>query len=571
MVWIFLVYAAVASWLQALAIETTTDIFLRKQKSGHFSGLVLYKNNPQKHLIVEGTYNITSNILTLKATQLKKLPLKKHAKSQIYPLLQVQASEQLGSILPSKISKGTHIYFKELGTQKISNILGMGDLNDSHPKPKTSRFIPSTHPVTRFSANPTKITRNQQNPQTQSTLTESNARFSKPSTLSTLSTKTSTPTSRRTRTSSVSKTSRTSTRARSARTGTTPRTTSRSTTKRTSKTSKTSSSSTRTSSNQSHNNTSTASIPQDSQPYTSNSANSQDLTTSNPPDPDQSSYVSPDDNLLPMPIVQNQTPTQTTNTKQSAQLETQNTPIDLDFINDDTQEVACGYWTYEDDKLQAIRPTLMRRLDRASGQYLDISPCNFDSTYGKSGKIILAYTQLPDQIQEFAPVKTTHTFTLSKANYSEKLCYRARTRQCLYIEPNSVQEWTSTYSTITIRTTKTYKRPPQVGSDTSTEYKQILDENKAERSTIINKDDLHLSPQFMEFVEVYEGKYLDSNTANAPEYLAWKEKVVRPNQGTCSQYAIEELSRNKKVLPSIHNTKIVCVKSGDYLLDQNKP
>ncbi len=554
-----------ASWLQALAIETTTDIFLRKQKSGHFSGLVLYKNNPQKHLVVEGTYNITSNILTLKATQLKKLPPRKYAKSkiQIYPLLQVQASEQLGSILPSKISKGTHIYFKELGTQKVSNILGMGDLNNSHPKPKTSHFTSSTHPVTRFSTDPTKITRNQQSPQTQSTLTESNARFFKPSTLSTLSTKTSTPTSRRTRTSSASKTSKPSTRARSTRTSTTSRTTS--TTKRTSKTS---SSSTRTSSNQSHNNTSPA--LQDLQPSTSNSANSQDLTISNPSD-NQSSYVSPDDNLLPMPIVQNQAPTQTTNTKQSAQLETQNTPIDLDSINDGTQEVACGYWTYEDDKLQAIRPTLMRRLDRASGQYLDISPCNFDSTYGKSGKIILAYTQLPDQIQEFAPVKTTHTFTLSKANYSEKLCYRARTRQCLYIEPNSVQEWTSTYLTITIRTTKTYKRPPQVGSDISTEYKQILDENKAERSTIINKNDLHLSPQFMEFVEVYEGKYLDSNTANAPEYLAWKEKVVRPNQGTCSQYAIEELSRNKKVLPSIHNTKIVCVKSGDYLLDQNKP
>ncbi|BCD48728.1 hypothetical protein [Helicobacter suis] len=565
MVWIFLVYAAMASWLQALAIETTTDIFLRKQKSGHFSGVVLYKNTPQKHLIVKGTYNIAGNTLTLKATQLKRLPLKKYSKSQIYPLSQVQASEQLGSILPSKISKGTHIYFKELGTQKVSSILGMGDLN-SYSNSKTSHFTSSAHRVTRFSTDPTKITRNQQSPQTQTTLTESNTRFSKPSSLATLSTK-STPTSRRTRTSSASKTS--STRARSARTGTTSRTTSRSTTKRTSKTS---SRSTKTSSNQNYHNTSPA--PQDSQPYTSNSTNSQDLTISNLSDPNQPSYVYPDDNLLPMPIVQNQTPTQTTtpsNASISKQLETQNTPIDLDSTNDDTQEVACGYWTYEDDKLQAIRPTLVRRLDRTSGQYLDISPCNFDSTHGKSGKIILAYTQLPDQIQEFAPVKTTHTFTLSKANYSEKLCYRARTRQCLYIEPNSVQEWTSTYLTTTIRTTKTYKRPPQVGSDTSTEYKQILDENKAERSTVINKDDLHLSPQFMEFVEVYEGKYLDSNTANAPEYLAWKEKVVRPNQGTCSQYAIEELSRNKNVLPSIHNTKIVCVKSGDYLLDQNTP
>ncbi|WP_163555789.1 hypothetical protein [Helicobacter suis] len=567
MVWI-LACVVMASWLQALAIETTTDIFLRKQKSGHFSGMVLYKNNPQKHLIVEGTYNITNNTLTLKATQLKKLPLKKYSKSQIYPLSQVQASEQLGSILPSKISKGTHIYFKELGTQRVSSILGMGDLN-SHSSPKTSHFTSSTHPVTRLITDPTKITRNQQSPQTQTT--ESNTRFSKPSTLSTLST-ISTPTSRRTRTSSVSKTS--STRARSSRTGTTPRTTRTTRTSTTKRTSKTSSRSTRTSSNQNI----PPAIPQDLQPNTSNLANSQDLALYPSDIPSQPSDVYPDDSiLLPMPTtspIQDQitaTPSNTSISKQSSQLETQNTPTNLDFTNEDTQEVACGYWTYEDDKLQAIRPTLMRRLDRASGQYLDISPCNFDSTHGKSGKIILAYTQLPDQIQEFAPIKTTHTFTLSKANYSEKLCYRARTRQCLYIEPNSVQEWTSTYLTTTIRTTKTYKRPPQVGSDTPTEYVQTLDENRAERSTVINENGLHLSPQFMEFIEVYEGQYLDSHTANMPEYLAWKEKVVRPNQGTCSQYAIEELMRNKNVLPSVHNTKIVCVKSGDYLLDQNTP
>ncbi|WP_104750873.1 hypothetical protein [Helicobacter salomonis] len=237
------------------------------------------------------------------------------------------------------------------------------------------------------------------------------------------------------------------------------------------------------------------------------------------------------------------------------------------------QEVACGSWTYDDAKLEAYRPTLIKSLDQASGQYLDLSACNFDSdaSSGKSGKITLAYTQLPDKVENLGPTKTLHTFKISKANYSQKRCPKARTRQCLHIEPNTNQEWSSTYSTTTIKTTKTYQRPTQVGASAPTYYVRELTQTQADRNTSVQDDGLKLDPDFMQFVEVYEGQYLDDAIKNSEAYAEWKKRFVRPHQGTCAKYEIEELIKDKRVRPSIHNTRIVCVESGDYVLDTATP
>ncbi|CRF45916.1 hypothetical protein [Helicobacter heilmannii] len=234
------------------------------------------------------------------------------------------------------------------------------------------------------------------------------------------------------------------------------------------------------------------------------------------------------------------------------------------------QEEACGVWSYDDEKLQAKRPSVMHVLDKASGQLLRLGPCDFnaDKSSGKGAGITLPYTELPPRVEVLGPTTTTHTFILSKANYSQKLCYKAKTRQCLHLEPNTTTKWTSTYSTTTTRTIRTYQRPPQVGQDIPTEYSTTSEEVKAERKSDIQKNDLHLSPKFLEFVEVYEKEYLDSQVVHSKEYLEWRDRYVRPKQGTCQEYQIEELIKDKRVRPSIHNTRILCVKSGDYLLKE---
>ncbi|GMB91725.1 hypothetical protein [Helicobacter ailurogastricus] len=677
MVW-FLWLLSVAC-LQALTIQTIQDLSL-KQKSGHFSGAVFYKNTAQKQLIVEGVYRLEGNKLFLQALRLKKLqaiqgrttPQPKPA-VRVLTLTQLKATQELGALLPSKINKGTRIYFKDPSPKKMAQMLGLPyqDYVRFSPQEKTI-FLNPTAPQSAYlqsrdereeTQNPkereSKINLEKRTYAPKTTTAKSRTRSSTTRTRSARSATSSTrsPSSRAktTRERSANPTSRASstatnaTRARSVRSSSTSsKRTTRSNTRST-RTTRSPSTRTRSASPRTtRRGTGTQDYSPQSQNFNPHDNQNQSPNTQaqhyNPPS--QSSGTSaphynpsptynPSYMPLPLNYPQTSTPSQTpsmptNNTPQNQSTQkAAPTPTPSDLIESPKetpksteskekqpepteqpqdkkakqpeqekpeleakklepnpkatlevqthlgmggpQEVACGFWTYDDEKLQAKRPSVVRALDKTSGQYLDISPCDFkaDSASAKGAGITLAYTELPPKIEVLGPTTTMHTFILSKANYSERLCYKAKTRQCLHIEPNTTTEWTSTYSTTTTKTTKTYQRPPQVGQTTPTEYSTTTEDTKAERKTDIKKNDLHLSPQFMEFVEVYEKKYLDSQVAHSKEYLEWREKHVRPKQGTCSEYEIEELIKNKKVRPSIHNTRIVCVKSGDYLLEEN--
>nr|WP_233708657.1 hypothetical protein [Helicobacter bizzozeronii] len=111
-------------YLQALVVQTSTDLDLKKAV-GTFQGVVFYKNAPQKHLIIEGTYKLQNSKLILEATHLKKIPPNKKSKPTTHPLLQVQATQNLGTMRLKKIAKGSKIYFKEPNLQKMATLLGV--------------------------------------------------------------------------------------------------------------------------------------------------------------------------------------------------------------------------------------------------------------------------------------------------------------------------------------------------------------------------------------------------------------------------------------------------------------
>ncbi|CCB79535.1 hypothetical protein HBZC1_05490 [Helicobacter bizzozeronii CIII-1] len=590
-------------YLQALVVQTSADLDLKKAV-GTFQGVVFYKNAPQKHLIIEGTYKLQNSKLILEATHLKKIPPNKKSKPTTHPLLQVQAVQNLGTMRLKKIAKGSKIYFKEPNLQKMATLLGV----DYAQYVASQNVLGVLNPP---NSAPTPQNLTVANPQTQTNPTSSKTLSNAP--------KTSTPRSyqRTTRTPSTRSTRTTRRRTSTTRSHTTSkaRTASRRNSqsiKTTTSTHSTRSRTPRTPRSTRSNRTqvaSTQNTPPTQRAYPTPNPSNPPISTNPSPSPSSPTYAPsyipiPESNFIPprtSPTPSQPTPNTTKPAqnpqatlvaenkdkkengvkeadKQAPPSQTPKTSMESPTIQHgagmgEMQEFACGHWTYDDDKLEAYRPSVMRGLDKASGQYLDLSPCNLeaDPTSGKSGKIVLAYTQLPDKIEVLGPTTTMHTFKLSRANYSEGRCYKARTRQCLHIEPNSNQEWSSTYSTTTTKITKTYKRPPQVGSALSTEYIKVLEENKAERKSTIKDNGLGLSDQFMEFVEIYQGQYLDDRIKNSPEYVAWKERFVRPGHGTCSQYEIEKLITNKKVLPSIHNTRIICVKSGDFLLENKQP
>ncbi|BCZ17353.1 hypothetical protein NHP190003_06350 [Helicobacter sp. NHP19-003] len=676
--------------LQALTIQTIQDLPL-KQKSGHFSGYVFYKNAAHQQLVVQGHYQLRGNQLSLQALELQKLPPKPKKgvptkdKSTTTPLRDLKATQDLGAILPAKINKGAHIYFKDPDPKKMAQMLGLSyqDYLRFSPQERTTFLNPTAPQSTRLQPREER----EENPQDRESKTHSRGRTYTPKTYSTntrskrtSSTRTgsirSTGTrrsfrsdaslrarntsARSSRSTTPSPTDTNATRERSTRSSTSSRRTT-STTRgiRTTRRASARSVSASTRSTRGHISTQKESQNQNFNQYYNQAQNTQPQhynpspnQSYNPPNQSYTSGTSAptynpsptySPSYMPLPLNYPQTSTttpstpsrQTPNTPTTPQA-TQPTPSTLTEIPKEpskplekeppkkpetpealekpkepiepqdtkkesqekpkieskklepnpkamlevqthlgmggAQEEACGVWSYDDAKLQAKRPSVMRALDKASGQLLDISPCDFraDSASGKGEGITLNYVELPPEVEVLGPTTSMHTFILSKANYSEKLCYKAKTRQCLHIEPNTATEWTSTYSTTTTRTTRTYQRPPQVGQTTPTEYSTTTDEVKAQRKTDIKKNDLHLSPKFLEFVEVYEKKYLDSQVAHSKEYLAWQDKYVRPKQGTCQEYQVEELIKNKKVRPSIHNTRIICVKSGDYLLEEDK-
>ncbi|MFC3846923.1 hypothetical protein ACFOPX_00020 [Helicobacter baculiformis] len=603
--------------LRALVVQLIEDLDLNK-RIGYFTAQVVLKNTPQKHLRVRGHYYIQYQRLFFNTLSVQKIPSVKGAKlPKPTPLPSLKASQELGTLKLKKIAKGTRIHFKESDPKKMATLLGVNYADYIAYKPESERLVMTGAQGAGGVATPQALGVHSKSQEPQS----AQRHFSS---LNSAGMHSLSPRSSRARSYARRTRSASSKRSRSTRS------TSRS---RTTRSSRSASASLRTPSTQTQSNLNPQVISDEGIERPSTQPIHANNTPQTPPQasfslPQSAPSVS---NFLPLPIPENlslpptysplpsnlqtppvlrsekasispaevsSAPTQSSLATSTQTLEPKTTlpkqdtpeasktltplespPLSEKLPAQDSlvqgagmgayQEVACGNWTYDDTKLQAYRPTIIKSLDKASGQYLDLSPCNFDhdQSSGKSGKITLAYTQLPDKIETLGPTKTLHTFKISKANYAQKLCYKAKTRQCLHIEPNTNQVWTSTYSTTTIKTTQTYQRPPQVGASAPTYYVREITDTKADRQTSIQDNGLNLSADFMKFVEVYEGQYLDDTIKNSPTYTEWKTHFVRPHQGTCAKYEIEELIKDKRVRPSIHNTRIVCVESGDYVLE----
>ncbi|WP_217613502.1 collagen-like protein [Helicobacter pylori] len=58
------------------------------------------------------------------------------------------------------------------------------------------------------------------------------------------------------------------------------------------------------------------------------------------------------------------------------------------------QTYACGKWQFDNDKLEAYRPTQIRIFDTVSNQYYNVTGCDYTSDMGKVPKIIQPYTKI---------------------------------------------------------------------------------------------------------------------------------------------------------------------------------
>ncbi|WP_104749256.1 hypothetical protein [Helicobacter cynogastricus] len=569
--------------VQALRIQLLESLNLHA-RGGKFRGYVLYKNTPQKHLLVHGRFQLLGRDLLLEATSLQKL--KPHTKT--LRLSKVQAKQRLEKI-PATIPKRSHVFFKDTNPQQMALLLGL------NPKQYAQD---QSFGLGQNRTDSMGLTHSTQNDLNQNTRTSNNKSYGR----STSRKRSYRSKSSKSARSSSKRSSRFATsRTRSTRTPRTTRsrTSSSRSTRSSSRVSRTSSRTSRTNPTPQTIQTTPTQPPNLSTPQASQPQNS--YTASNPyaptppllpiPDPyippqayNYSANLStPTQNTPSAPKTQTPATSPSTSTSENPASTSPATPTTLASIPPATpqtpnagmggfEEVPCGNWTYDDEKLEASRPTMLRSLDKASGQYLSMGACDFsaDASNGKIGKITLAYTQLPDKIEVLGPTKTTHTFSLTRASVATRRCYKARTRQCFWPEQTK-QEWSSTYSTTTTKTTKTYQRPVQVGASAPTELVRLIVEHKAERKTDVKIKDLGLSEDFMKFVEVYEKQYLEDSIKNAPEYAQWKKDFARPGQGSCAEFRVEEPAKSLKVLPSIKNTSVICVRRGDYLLENPKP
>ncbi|MFA8030396.1 competence protein, partial [Helicobacter pylori] len=51
------------------------------------------------------------------------------------------------------------------------------------------------------------------------------------------------------------------------------------------------------------------------------------------------------------------------------------------------QEFACGQWEYNDAKLEAKRPTMLKSYNKLNGEWVEVTPCNFEAGI-KSGAVV---------------------------------------------------------------------------------------------------------------------------------------------------------------------------------------
>ncbi|AFI03555.1 hypothetical protein [Helicobacter cetorum] len=239
------------------------------------------------------------------------------------------------------------------------------------------------------------------------------------------------------------------------------------------------------------------------------------------------------------------------------------------------KEFACGKWVYEDEKLQAIRPSILKRFDEEKETYTDITPCDYSTTQGKTGKIIMPYTKITQKIneplEEPETFESTRNFSILKAQSSISKCKGARTkkdgtiRQCYFIDEPLKQSWESQYQITSQLIKVVYERPKQDDQIEPTFYETSELAYTSTRKSEVTHNELNLSDKFMGFVEVYEGHYLNDILKETSEYKEWVKEHVRLKDGVCEMLEIEELPRAKSVPLSVDNSRVNCIKKGNYI------
>ncbi len=242
------------------------------------------------------------------------------------------------------------------------------------------------------------------------------------------------------------------------------------------------------------------------------------------------------------------------------------------------KEFACGKWVYDDENLQAYRPSILKRVDEDKQTATDITPCDYSTAENKSGKIITPYTKISvhktEPLEEPQTFEAKNNFAILQARSSTEKCKRARarkdgtTRQCYLIEEPLKQAWESEYEITTQLVKAIYERPKQDDQIEPTFYETSELAYSSTRKSEITQNELNLNEKFMEFVEVYEGHYLNDIVKESSEYKEWVKNHVCFKEGVCMVLEIEEQPRAKSTPLSIENSRVVCVKKGNYLFNE---
>ncbi|EKE79334.1 hypothetical protein OUC_1367 [Helicobacter pylori R018c] len=73
------------------------------------------------------------------------------------------------------------------------------------------------------------------------------------------------------------------------------------------------------------------------------------------------------------------------------------------------------------------------------------------------------------------------------------------------------------------------------------------------------KNELHLSNDYLKYVEIYQGYYKDNDLKQSQGYIDWSNYYLNQNEGFCSQYNIwSESTKIGKNWYRWHDNKISC-------------
>ncbi|AFI04132.1 hypothetical protein [Helicobacter cetorum] len=240
------------------------------------------------------------------------------------------------------------------------------------------------------------------------------------------------------------------------------------------------------------------------------------------------------------------------------------------------QQFGCGPWEYDDEHLQARRRTILKSLNKLTGQYEDVTGCNFNAGI-KQGAIVEPYIEEPTMTKVLSNTNTKGSFSL-QASYigsttdSHKVCgtwscwYKYWTA---YSQNTYYANWQSTYQTTITQYTTKYQRPLQIGATENTYYVITKTITVVDRNPIITSNSLNLSDDFMASVEAQQGYYKDSTFLNSAPYVQFMANNYKPNEGTCLSYSIWSGSASSHGHAyTTTNSNYACNGNGNYIIPQ---